>query len=118
MYLKKVNTNNTEDIRKKLIALCDCDADMNGNNGPDYLWEEAKGFKSNAEYLADYVMKNNKTVKDMFEEFMKKWMYYDFYYYPGYDLTFLEEDKTYLIIACALVPDDIKKAVDNRCLYK
>lgn len=103
MYLEKVNINNKEEIREKLIALCEEDCDMNGENGTEYLWKEAEGYESNAEYLADYVMKNSKTVKEMFEGFIKKWMDYDRNYYSDYDLTFLEEGKTYLIVACVLV---------------
>ena len=106
MYLEKVNIINKEEIREKLIALCEDDCDMNGENGTGYLWEEAEGYESNAEYLADYVMKNNKNVKEMFKGFIKKWMDYDYNYYSDYDLTFLEEEKTYLIVACVLVHDN------------
>jgi hypothetical protein len=95
MLLMKVNTRDAEDVRKALISLCDIDEDMNGNNGEEYLWDVAKtaGFESNAEYLADLVMTDEKlaTARDKFEAFAREFFISNDNYYEGYELEFLED---------------------------
>ena len=57
------------------------DEDFNGNNGPDYLWEEAKGFECNLDYVLDQI-KDCKSVTEyvvMFLEFLTKDHYYEDY---------------------------------------
>lgn len=98
-----VNPKDTEDIRNSLIALCGCDEDMNGNNGDEYLWEEAKGYYSNAEYLADYVMENCKDVKNMFKTFVERWVRHDSYY-DDYNLEFAKTGKN-IIVALTMLSE-------------
>lgn len=52
----KVVVINNENIEKELFNLfSSIDADFTGENGEDYLWDdaEAKGFESNLEYCLD-----------------------------------------------------------------
>ena len=45
-----VTPNTKEDAAELLLHLADCDCDFNGENGAEYLWEDAEGFESNAKY--------------------------------------------------------------------
>ena len=42
--------NTKQDVSSSLMNLATCDNDFNGENGLEYLREEAVGFESNAEY--------------------------------------------------------------------
>ena len=95
LELFKVKTNDRKDVRNSLISLCYGDADMNGDNGEEYLWDEARehGYSNNSSYLADYVMANNSKVASMFTDFMFIWMERDKSYYDlGYEIDFIEEE--------------------------
>ena len=103
MYLTKVNWKNSADVKEALISLCESDYDMNGENGDDYLWDEAKGYDSNSEYLASRVGNEFQTVKDVisaFKNFMDEWMNRD-YYYNDYDIDFIPNGDE-LIVAMVL----------------
>jgi len=96
MTLFKVNTNDPEDLRTSLAALCENDNDMNGENGDEYLWPDASdhGFKSNAEYLADAVLSDPDctTARQMFEAFAERFYETNNHYYKDYDINFIEEE--------------------------
>ena len=102
LSLFKVHTDDLEDIRNGLIALCEYDCDMNGENGEDYLWEEAAGYESNAEYLAAQAISKCETAREMFMYFVDTWMDADRNYYSGYSINFLE-DKGELTVAFTTV---------------
>ena len=55
LTLKRFEIDSPEDIVGALIELAEIDADFNGENGEEYLWDRAKdaGYKTNAEYLAN-----------------------------------------------------------------
>lgn len=79
--------NNVNDVEAALIELGSIDADFSGGNGDDYLWDIAKkrGFETNAEYLAHYVVNHPKTapkkgVVDYCSRFTKEWAKRDSYY--------------------------------------
>lgn len=104
MYLTKVNWKNSEDVKEALISLCESDCDMNGENGDGYLWDEAKGYNSNAEYLASRVGNEFQTVEDVmnaFKNFMNEWMNRDGYY-DDYEMDFIS-DGDELIVAMVLI---------------
>lgn len=88
----EVIANNKKEAAEYLMDLADYDCDFNGENGLEYLWEEAEGFESNAEYcLAVVTNIEDITPKEMIEKFIAMWMDKDSYYYE-YDLGIIEED--------------------------
>ena len=88
----EVVPNTKEDTFVCLMHLALCDNDFNGENGLEYLWEEAEGFESNAEYcLAVVTNIEDITPKEMIEKFISLWMDKDSYY-DEYDLGIVEED--------------------------
>lgn len=102
IVLIKVDTKDINDIRRGLIGLCSKDNDMNGENGPDYLWDEAEGYGSNAEYLADKVIKESAgNVRTMFETFIKTWKQRDKYYKDCSQDYLVDKKNHTLTIACA-----------------
>jgi hypothetical protein len=72
------------------MDLANCDNDFNGENGDEYLWEEAEGFESNAEYCLS-IAEQEPTPREMVEKFISMWMSRD-YYYEDYDLGVLVRD--------------------------
>lgn len=64
LSLVQVKGKTRKALNEALLELCKCDADFSGNNGVDYLWDEAWGkknpdkdydepkYSSNAEYLS------------------------------------------------------------------
>ena len=79
-----------DEVESSLLSLADCDNDFNGENGPEYLWEEAEGFESNAKYCMS-IAKNETNIRDMIEKFISMWMGRD-YYYENYDIGVLVRD--------------------------
>ena len=79
-----------DEVESCLLSLADCDNDFNGENGPEYLWEEAEGFESNAEYCMS-VAKKEENIRNMIEKFISMWMGRD-YYYEEYDLGVLVQN--------------------------
>lgn len=77
-----------EDIIDALVQLGSIDADFDGTNGDEYLWDEAKkkGFTTNAAYLADYVVFNSNAnsrkygIKAYTDRFAEEWLKRDSYY--------------------------------------
>lgn len=86
----EVMPNSKEDVSTCLMNLADCDCDFNGENGLEYLWDEAEGFESNAEYCLSIAIKEA-TPREMAEKFISMWMGRD-YYYEDYDLGILVQD--------------------------
>ena len=88
----EIMENTKEAAAEYLMDLANCDCDFNGENGLEYLWEEAEGFESNAEYcLAVVTNIEGVTPKEMIEKFISLWMDNDGYY-AEYDLGIIEED--------------------------
>lgn len=96
----EVMANNKKEVAEYLMDLAECDCDFNGENGLEYLWEEAEGFESNVEYcLAVVTNIEEVTPKEMIEKFISLWMDRDSYYYE-YDLGIVEEgDKLFVSLA-------------------
>ena len=72
--------NTKEDIVAALREVSNYDLDFNGENGPEYLWESAEGFKSNQDYLINCISKYD-DAETMIKTFMDNWMEKDRYYY-------------------------------------
>lgn len=82
--------NTKQDVKDCLFGLIMCDNDFNGENGYEYLWEDAYGFESNADYCWS-IAEKKPTPREMIEEFIYLWMGRDAYYYD-YSLGILERD--------------------------
>lgn len=89
--------NTKEDVADCLMCLADCDCDFNGENGAEYLWEEAEdlGFESNSEYCLS-IAKQEPTPRAMVQKFIAMWMGRDDYY-EDYDLRILVRDDNLFI---------------------
>lgn len=86
----EIMTNTKNGVANALMnSFADCDCDFNGANGPEYLWEEAKGFESNAAYCLSIAVKEA-TPAEVVRKFVSLWMEKDSYY-SDYDLGVLEE---------------------------
>ena len=82
-------TENTKEGAKALaMSFAGYDADFCGENGDEYLWVEAKGFESNAEY-AWSVAENEANPEEMLKKFFALWLVGDHYYYE-YDWSFIQ----------------------------
>ena len=75
----KVEGKTREDLLTALANLGTTDADFSGDNGIEYLWEEASKFDSNCEYCLDLV-KDKETDEEVISEFIKLWIERDGYY--------------------------------------
>jgi hypothetical protein len=92
--------NNKEEVAETLMCLANIDNDFHGENGAEYLWEEAElgGFESNAEYCL-WMAQREETPRAIIEKFISLWMGRD-YYYQDYDLGILVDgDKLFLSLA-------------------
>ena len=85
LAIKKIKKQS--DIIDLLVTLGECDADFNGDNGEEYLWEDAEkeGYNSNAVYLADKVVTAHfsnavNEVETCVNEFIDQWTDHDTYY--------------------------------------
>lgn len=94
-----------EDVVNYLKNIADeYDDDFNGDNGEDYLWDEAKwkGYSNNADYCINEVMeqfeKDNDLVKSI-KNFFKLWLCSDDYY-DSYKISVIENyDNLYIAFA-------------------
>lgn len=87
--------NNKTEVASCLMSLADCDCDFNGENGFEYLWEEAEGYENNAEYCLS-IAAEEPTPREMVEKFISMWMGKDGYY-EEYDLGVLVRDNKLFI---------------------
>lgn len=95
-----VMNNTKESVGNTLMYLASQDLDFSGENGEDYLWEDAKlgGFESNAKYALSIAEKEN-TIQDMIEKFIWLWMGRDSYY-QDYDLgIIIKDDNVFISLA-------------------
>ena len=77
-------------VKDYLLGIADYDCDFNGDNGDEYLWEEAEGFESNAEYCLS-IAEQESTLRGMIEKFLSLWVGKD-PYYESYDVGILAEN--------------------------
>ena len=90
--LEEVKAGNRESLLNALISLSDFDCDFNGENGLDYLWEEASGFESNMDYLIDKI-RGIKDDEDCVNSFFEEWMDNDRNYYEEWNVSVLKDTK-------------------------
>ena len=77
--MDEVEVDNRESLLDALRSLSDFDCDFNGENGLDYLWEDAKGYDSNMDYLINEV-KDIKDDEECVNTFFEEWLDHDKYY--------------------------------------
>lgn len=97
-----ISKNNRNDVKDALMELAMCDADFCGDNGIEYLWEEAEGFECNAEYVLSLVC-DEPTIPSMITKFISHWMASDGYY-QEYDVA-IEELDDVVAISVAFTTD-------------
>jgi hypothetical protein len=87
-----------DEVADCLMSMAYSDCDFNGQNGPEYLWDEAEGFESNAEYCLS-VAQQEPTLREMIEKFISMWMGRD-QYYEDFDIAVLvQDDKLFISLA-------------------
>ena len=103
------DTRNLDELKNALIEMGNFDADMNGKNGPEYLWDDAKrkGYKSNNAYLASKVLvQPYSSPEELFTKFAEE--FYDKnsdYYSCEWEIEFLKDGNS-LTVAYAINPWD------------
>ena len=97
-----ITKNNRIDVVNALIEIAMHDADFCGDNGYEYLWDEAKGFECNSEYALS-IAENEPTIVDTIKKFVAIWMDGDGYY-VDYDLAISELNDT-IAISIAYITD-------------
>ena len=93
------------DLLEALLSFAeDYDNDFNGQNGEEYLWDDAKeaGFSSNAEYLLDDLDKAYPTDdRTLIAEYFSEWLGHDNYYHD-YDFNIIvnkDDEIQHIILA-------------------
>ena len=90
------------------------DEDFNGNNGEEYLWEEAEeqGYECNADFLINKVLKDVSDdedldygkVRNLIDTFLFEWTGHDDYY-GGVDFDFYDKNNV-LFVAVAVAREN------------
>jgi hypothetical protein len=89
--LEEVEVDNRESLLNALRSLSEYDNDFNGENGIDYLWEEANGFESNMEYLVNEV-KDIEDDEECVNTFFEEWLNHD-KYYDEWNISVIADEK-------------------------
>ncbi len=77
--LHQITENTKEGAITLAFDFATHDADLCGENGPEYLWKEAEGFECNADYVWS-IAEKEATPKEMLEKFFSVWLSSDSYY--------------------------------------
>ena len=98
LILKRFEIDSPEDIVGALIDLAEIDADFNGENGEEYLWDRAKnaGYETNAEYLANLVVSKDNDFESCVKTYVDEWIGKDFYY-QEYEVETLKDKNNYIV---------------------
>lgn len=96
-----VKKNTRQGLLDALKELANIDADFNGENGEEYLWDNAResGYESNADYLINDI-KDIKDDEELINEYIDRWIGGDSYYLQS-DLSIMKDDDE-KIVAIAL----------------
>lgn len=99
----EVVKNNKESMEDLLLSMSYFDMDFTGENGDEYLWEEAReaGFESNALYCLS-IAKQEKDAENMAYTFLSMWMQHDCNYYIEYDISIRSVDN-YIFVALSYI---------------
>lgn len=93
-----------ESIINALNEIASIDYDFNGENGEEYLWEEAKGYESNMDYVSKTV--DGYTPQALVYNYLNLWLGRD-NCYSSYDYQVLEmSDSDTLIIVVSYIIDN------------
>ena len=88
-------------LLEALSIIGDFDNDFIGENGPDYLWDEAKRFESNCDYLL-HLVKDIPDDNEAVQVFIETWMKHDSNYYAEYGFdTITDENNNVIVISFA-----------------
>ena len=91
-------------IINALNEIASIDYDFSGENGEEYLWEEAKGYESNMDYVSKTV--DGYTPQALVYNYLNLWLGRD-NYYSSYDYQVLElSDSDTLIIVVSYIIDN------------
>ena len=104
MDFQLITVNVEEENKKEDIV--DCDLDFNGENGPEYLWEDAEGFESNRDYLIDYISKYD-GAETMIKTFMDIWMEKDAHYYIRNEYEVIKNKAGKIVAICFAYMTDL-----------
>ena len=87
-----------KDFKAELINLLDFDCDISGENGDEYLWQEAKdrGFSTNAEYIVDDAINTYGETDDAIEHALRK--VFDDSFYTVWDIHLEERIHFYIVM--------------------
>lgn len=102
--VKIADVNDPQQVKSALLELFDFDEDMNGNNGEEYLWDEARksGYESNNEYLADKAVSETDTAEAAVDLFAKEFFDGNIFYYSNIELEKIRDnDSLYIAVASA-----------------
>lgn len=101
----EVTMNNKEAVEELLFNISNFDMDFTGENGEEYLWDEARelGFESNASYCM-HVAKQETNTEDMVYKFLSMWMQRDCNYYVDYTFS-VRTAGDYIFVALSYIND-------------
>ena len=99
-HITDIISNTTEGAKLFLFDAAYYDSDFNGDNGYEYLWEDAEGFETNADYCWS-IAEKEKTPRLMIEKFISLWMGKD-NYYVDYSVEILQHEEM-LFVSLAFV---------------
>lgn len=100
--LVAVEKGNRQSLLNALEIISDFDCDFNGDNGIDYLWDDAEGFESNLDYLLNEV-KDIEEDEEVVKSFIEEWMDRDSNYYTEYSYNTITEDGFVVAISLSAV---------------
>ncbi len=92
-FLEAIKVGSRQDLLDTLANVSSFDNDFNGENGEEYLWEEANGlgYDSNLDYILSKVQ-DIKDDTEVIETFFNEWMERDSFY-DGYEVNVLTNKK-------------------------
>ena len=65
-HITDIIANTKEGAKLFLSIASQCDNDFNGENGPEYLWEDAEGFENNFDYCWSIAEKEKRPRQKLF----------------------------------------------------
>ena len=101
-HIAEIIPNTREGAQLFLSNAALCDNDFNGENGPEYLWEDAEGFENNFDYCWS-IAEKQPTPRAMIEKFIGLWMGKDSFYLD-YHIEVLQHEEI-LFVSLAFVTE-------------
>lgn len=106
IYSESVKEQTLDSVFDALMSISETDLDFIGENGVEYLWEDATEFESNREYVFNEIRNmENMTLTRAIETFFYMWLRYDnFYQEYDYDIA-KDENENIVAISLAFITD-------------